>query len=95
LQFIKRETDRIIVKNDILNRVEEYETLAQFPFDSDRKRMSLIVKHKGKYLLLSKGADTMMLKRINFINEEEKKTIEKDLLRFSSDGLRTLVIAQK
>jgi len=37
-----------------------YETLAEFPFDSTRKRMSLIVKEGGNYYLMTKGADSIM-----------------------------------
>lgn len=36
-----------------------------FPFDSDRKRMSVVIKHNGKYKLLIKGADNMILERLN------------------------------
>ena len=28
-------------------KVEQYEVVAEFPFDSTRKRMSLVVKHEG------------------------------------------------
>jgi magnesium-transporting ATPase (P-type) len=53
------------VLNETSQEVEEYEILKEFPFDSDRKRMTLIVKHRGKYLLMCKGADSIMLKRVN------------------------------
>ena len=46
--------------------IEEFETIVEFPFDSTRKRMSLIVKQlgSGKYFLMTKGADSIMLPRI-------------------------------
>lgn len=45
---------------------EEYEPLVEFPFDSTRKRMSLLVKSltSNKYFLMTKGADTIMMPRI-------------------------------
>jgi magnesium-transporting ATPase (P-type) len=45
---------------------EEYESLVEFPFDSTRKRMSLLVKNltTNKYYLMAKGADSIMMPRI-------------------------------
>ncbi len=51
--------------------------MAEFPFDSTRKRMSLIVLDKEEYVLLSKGADSIMLPRCKFETEEEKKLLDK------------------
>jgi len=53
------------VMNENSNQVEEYEILKEFPFDSDRKRMTLIVKHRGKYIVMTKGADSIMLPRLS------------------------------
>ncbi len=45
---------------------ENYETLVEFPFDSTRKRMSLIVRNlqTKKLFLMSKGADSIMIPRV-------------------------------
>ena len=43
--------------------MQEYEVLAINEFNSTRKRMSVLVKHKGKYILLAKGADNVMEER--------------------------------
>ena len=40
--------------------------LAEFPFDSTRKRMSLIIKYGDVIYLMSKGADSIILPRISF-----------------------------
>lgn len=48
------------------NSIEKYEILAEFPFDSTRKRMSLIVRYGTKIILMSKGADSIILPRISF-----------------------------
>jgi len=48
------------------NTIEKYEILAEFPFDSTRKRMSLIVRYGTKIILMTKGADSILLPRISF-----------------------------
>jgi len=75
---------------------EKWYTLIEFPFDSIRKRMTLIVKNAvtGQYLLLTKGADSSMLPRIRQDDLGVFKA-EQHLKEFSLLGLRTLVMAQK
>ena len=41
-----KDTTKMIVHNEITNENEEYTILAEFPFDSTRKRMTLLVKYK-------------------------------------------------
>ena len=62
--MLERTQKLMKIFNELSNRVEEYEILREFPFDSDRKRMTLIVKHEGRYLLMTKGADSVMIPRI-------------------------------
>ncbi|CAI2367483.1 unnamed protein product [Moneuplotes crassus] len=73
---------------------EAYEICIEFPFDSTRKRMSVVIQKNNKYYLLTKGADNIMNPRINW-KEGEKEKIESDLHQFAIEGLRTLVMAQK
>lgn len=75
---------------------EKWYTLMEFPFDSIRKRMSLIVKNSqtNKYLLLTKGADSAMISRIRQ-DEIGVFKMEEHLKGFSLMGLRTLVMGQK
>jgi phospholipid-translocating ATPase len=58
--------------------------------------MSVILKDEdGNYLLMCKGADAVMLDRINYEKngiKELRETIEEDLYKFSCDGLRTLMM---
>jgi magnesium-transporting ATPase (P-type) len=68
--------------------------LAEFPFDSTRKRMTLLVKFNSKYLVLTKGADSIMMPRLT-IDIAAQQKMEADLYKFACDGLRTLVMAQK
>ena len=51
--------------------IENYQILAEFPFDSTRKRMSLIVKHGTKIILMTKGADSIILPRVSFKTPKE------------------------
>lgn len=77
---------------------EKYEILAEFPFDSMRKRMTLIVRFGSKIILMCKGADSIILPRVTFRtaeDQEQKVQISKALLNFAREGLRTLVVAQK
>ena len=77
--------------------MEQYEILKEFPFDSDRKRMTLIVKHEGRYLLMCKGADSIMYPRISKDPQVQQKIVkvQRELLNFAKEGLRTLVVCQK
>ena len=80
------------VLNQNTDRMLDFEILAEFPCDSDRKRMSLIVKSSGKVILLCKGADNKMIPLINFNSEGLKEEVEKELMVFALEGLRTLVV---
>ncbi len=44
---------------------------AEFPFDSTRKRMSLVVEFEGQYILMTKGADSIVLPRCRFDTQPE------------------------
>ena len=56
------------IYNEIFNIRKSFELLVEMPFDSDRKRMSVIVKdlETDKIKLYSKGADTIMMNRIDW-----------------------------
>lgn len=73
---------------------KEYRILAEFPFNSDRKRMSVIIENNGKYSLLCKGADSIMADRIKWKPNQEAEVFE-HLEKFAVEGLRTLVMSQK
>ncbi len=40
------------------------QVIFMFEFDSDRKRMSILIKHNGKYKLFIKGADSAIKARL-------------------------------
>ena len=57
--FVKREGNRISI--DIMGTVKKFEILNVLEFNSDRKRMSVIVKNDQEIILLCKGADSELL----------------------------------
>jgi phospholipid-transporting ATPase len=70
--------------------------LAVNKFDSERKRMSIVVKDKsGRIRLLCKGADTAMLKFGYCDTSEEFATVDEQLRLFAQEGLRTLVLGYR
>lgn len=78
--------------------------LAELPFDSDRKLMSTLHKIDNKFLILTKGAIDVMLKRVNTIlttdgvrkiTQEEIDSIITANHEMSLEGLRVLAFAQK
>jgi len=70
LTLLDKSQKEMVIQNVLLKRVEKYEILAEFPFDSTRKRMSLIVRFEGQLILMTKGADSIMLPRISFNAED-------------------------
>lgn len=75
---------------DINGKVVDYQILAQIPFNSDRKRMSIIIKsHDQPAIIYTKGADNVIAERSldyhfeNVVND------------FATAGLRTLVFASR
>lgn len=82
--LIDKNTTTMTIQNEHTGRDEVYEILAEFPFDSTRKRMSLIVRLGTEIIHLCKGADSIMLPRINFEKRNnEKIQLMKDLLMFA------------
>jgi len=73
-----------------------FDVLGVNAFNSDRKRMSLLVRdvESNEYYCMCKGADNIMLP-LCALDPKKKKGIEKSLLDLACMGLRTLCIAQK
>lgn len=91
--FLNRSSNEVSIK--IWDREpENWITHVEFPFDSSRKRMSVIVEHKNKYYLMTKGADSIMLPRCQ-AREETIEILQDHLNKFAKEGLRTLVMGQK
>ncbi|KAG0565462.1 hypothetical protein KC19_8G192100 [Ceratodon purpureus] len=74
----------------------KYQLLNVLEFSSARKRMSVIVRFPdGKILLLSKGADSVMLQRLDPQNRGYATQTTKHLQEYGEVGLRTLLLAYK
>ncbi len=49
-----------------------YGRVGEIPFDSERKRMSVIVRHQGGHLLYSKGAPDVLIQHCSYILWDDK-----------------------
>ncbi|HEX7056585.1 MAG TPA: calcium-translocating P-type ATPase, SERCA-type [Bacilli bacterium] len=58
-----------------------YSRVREFPFDSERKRMSVIVRHQGGMLLFMKGAPDVLLSHCDYILWQDKVVPFTDTLR--------------
>eukprot|EP00405_Crypthecodinium_cohnii_P027364 CAMPEP_0206502574 /NCGR_PEP_ID=MMETSP0324_2-20121206/54087_1 /ASSEMBLY_ACC=CAM_ASM_000836 /TAXON_ID=2866 /ORGANISM="Crypthecodinium cohnii, Strain Seligo" /LENGTH=1241 /DNA_ID=CAMNT_0053990811 /DNA_START=18 /DNA_END=3743 /DNA_ORIENTATION=+ len=70
----------------------KFTILHELAFNSDRKRMSVVAKHKGSIWIITKGADSVMegLLRNPFTDK-----CAYDLNKFSKQGLRTLIVGMR
>ncbi|RLN93376.1 hypothetical protein DYB28_013471, partial [Aphanomyces astaci] len=75
----------------------EYDVLYVLAFNSNRKRMSVIVRDRqtNAIRLICKGADCVILDRCTHFGSQTKGTIETHLKDFAGEGLRTLCYADR
>ncbi|CAL4122701.1 unnamed protein product [Meganyctiphanes norvegica] len=79
----------------------EYEILHVLPFDSTRKRMSIIVRHPetGEKILYCKGADSAILDNLSRNVDDATKfrifKTQQQLNNYSKQGLRVLCMAKR
>lgn len=73
---------------------ETYDILANFPFSSETKKMSILVKQRetGRYIYYVKGAEVAMEHRVR---PGQRAPLLEFCESLAMEGLRTLVIAQK
>ncbi|NXL48499.1 AT8B3 ATPase, partial [Podilymbus podiceps] len=91
--FLARTQDTITISE--LGMKRTYKVLAMLDFNSDRKRMSVLVRDpQGTIRLYTKGADTVILERLQRRGPNETFT-EMALDRFAEETLRTLCLASK
>uniref|UniRef100_A0A3Q1IQY6 Phospholipid-transporting ATPase n=1 Tax=Anabas testudineus TaxID=64144 RepID=A0A3Q1IQY6_ANATE len=67
------------------------------PFDSNRKRMSVVVRHPltGQVVVYTKGADSVIMDLAQDIYGHIREQTQKHLDSYAREGLRTLCIAKK
>nr|KYP51617.1 Phospholipid-transporting ATPase 1 [Cajanus cajan] len=93
--LIERTSGHIVI--DIHGERQRFNVLGLHEFDSDRKRMSVILGYNNNSVkLFVKGADTSMLSVIDkSLNTDILQATETHLHSYSSVGLRTLVIGMR
>ncbi len=83
---------------------KSFPRIGEIPFDSDRKLMSTLHKAGGKYIMITKGATDILMKRLSSIEKSEDivpigtsdmAEIENCNERYSAEGLRVLCVAYK
>jgi len=90
-KLIERDRTSVLIRN-AHGLSENYEILANFPFSSESKKMSILVRQRetGRYIYYVKGAEVVMERKV-------KPSQRVPLLEFceslAMEGLRTLVIA--
>lgn len=92
LSLFKRDRHSITLLHEHSGDTLHYDILQVFPFNSDTKRMGIIVfdKQKEEYWFLEKGADTVMKSIV-----ERNDWLEEETGNMAREGLRTLVIGRK
>jgi phospholipid-transporting ATPase len=89
-KLLERTNSGLLV--EVLGEKLFYEILVTLDFSSERKRSSVVTKSPdGKIVVYTKGADTIMLER----TYGETKGMIDALSQFSTEGLRTLVMAYR
>lgn len=79
-----------------LNEKKRVELLKLFEFNSNRKRMTVIIRDNGVIKLYCKGADSIIKSRMDMVHQQPFiKSIDMQLDEFSKRGLRTLLLSFK
>ena len=74
----------------------DYKIICLLPFDSSRRRMSIIVQLDDQIYLFIKGAETAIWPHLSGFNDADvKATIEQDSLGFAEQGYRSLLVAYR
>lgn len=91
LALVHRDLTTMRLRNP-LGQMINYDILQVFPFNSDTKRMGIIVRDtsNGEIMFLMKGADTVMSEIIQYSD-----WLQEQCDNMARSGLRTLVVARK
>lgn len=91
-------------KKDKIKLDKEHIRIAEIPFDSERKLMSVLVKYGATNKIITKGAPEILLKlcshtykngQITEFTEPEKNKTLKEIEKMSRNGLRVIAVACK
>jgi phospholipid-transporting ATPase len=90
-KFVTRVPERSILI-ELAGEELEFEHLATIEFDSDRKRMSVVVRDTdGRVVIYTKGADTVMAGLYSPDERELLQTVQEEVDSWAEQGLRTLL----
>jgi Mg2+-importing ATPase len=98
---IKSPLDDAVLKHEHPN-VAEYIKVDEIPFDFNRKRLSVVVRHGDEHLLITKGEAEGILdicQSVNIdgspqpFNKSRRAAAEETFKKLSADGYRTLGVA--
>lgn len=100
VRMISRTARTIVVRyidsTDTKKDDVQYEILCLLPFDSSRRRMSIIVRANQRIYLYIKGAETSIWSKLSSSNDETmKSTTEQHSLGFAEQGFRSLLVAYR
>jgi len=92
LKLHRRDRHSISLLHLATNQVLTFEILYNFPFNSDTKRMGIVVKdvNRDNIWFMEKGADSVMASIVS-----SNDWLEEETGNLSREGLRTLVIGRK
>ncbi|XBW34991.1 hypothetical protein QEN19_000556 [Hanseniaspora menglaensis] len=98
-KFTVRRPESVEIVKMATGETLKYELLNIIEFNSTRKRMSAIFRlPDGSIKLLCKGADTVILERLDYEDSDATKYVDsttKHLEDYAVEGLRTLCIAHR
>jgi len=84
------------IKIKVNQTEKEFKVLQSFEFNSDRKRMSILLRDGSDLKLYVKGADNIILDRLNKdVSHPFLDSVSLKLEQFSRGGYRTLVYAMR
>jgi Mg2+-importing ATPase len=84
--------------------IKEYNKLDEVPYDFIRKRLSIVVQHKERHYIITKGAVDNILDVCRYVENKNNEVlpidkvsegIQKNFESFSSQGFRTIGLAYK
>ena len=100
VRMIARSVQTILIRyidaDNAHKQDQNYELLCLLPFDSARRRMSIIVRRGEDIFLYIKGAETSIWPHLSALNDPELKMVtEQHSLAFAEQGYRSLLVAYR
>jgi Mg2+-importing ATPase len=100
---LKNPLDEAVLRSKEVD-VRDYKKVDEVPFDSVRKRLSIVVEHNGQRLMITKGAPEEVVKICSLyevggviaeMTDKVRRGVERKYLELSAEGYRVLAVAYK